>query len=73
MLLDLSTFWSVVIIFFVFVPLLLLLLTPLVNLVMWSNFSAVVRVVELRKLAELRNEGVITDEEFARQKTKLLG
>ncbi len=73
MFLDLSTFWSVVIIFFVFVPLLLLLLTPLVNLVMWSNFSSVVRVVELRKLADLRNEGVITDEEFARQKTKLLG
>ncbi len=73
MFLDLSTFWSVVILFFVFVPLLLLLLTPLVNLVMWSNYSAVVRVVELRKLADLRNEGVITDEEFARQKTKLLG
>ena len=73
MFLDLSTFWSVVIIFFVFAPLLLLLFTPLVDLVMWSNFSAVVRVVELRKLADLRNEGVITDEEFARQKTKLLG
>ena len=73
MFLDLSTFWSVVIIFFVFAPLLLLLLTPLVDLVMWSNFSAVVRVVELRKLADLRNEGVITDEEFARQKSKLLG
>ncbi|MCH7576289.1 MAG: SHOCT domain-containing protein [Chloroflexi bacterium] len=73
MFLDLSTFWSVVIIFFVFAPLLLLLLTPLVDLVMWSNFSAVVRVVELRKLADLRNEGVITDEEFARQKKKLLG
>jgi hypothetical protein len=28
---------------------------------------------ELRKLAHLRNEGVITDEELARQKTKLLG
>ncbi len=73
MFLDLSTFWSVVIIFFVFVPLLLLLLTPLVHLVMWSNFSAVVRVVELRKLADLRNDGVITNEEFATQKTKLLG
>ncbi len=73
MFLDLSTFWSVVILFFVFVPLLLLLLTPLVHLVMWSNLPAVVRVVELRKLADLRNEGVITDEEFARQKTKLLG
>ncbi len=73
MFLDLSTFWWVVILFFVFVPLLLLLLTPLVHLVLWSNFSAVVRVVELRKLADLRNEGVITDEEFARQKTKLLG
>ncbi len=73
MFLDLSTFWSVVIIFFVFAPLLLLLLTPLVDLVMWSNFSAVVRVVELRKLADLRNDGVITDEEFATQKTKLLG
>ena len=73
MFLDLSTFWSVVIIFFVVVPLLLLLFTPLVDLVMWSNFSAVVRVIELRKLADLRNEGVITDEEFARQKTKLLG
>ena len=73
MFLDLSTFWSVVIIFFVFAPLLLLLLTPLVDLVIWSNFSAVVRVVELRKLADLRNEGVITDEEFARQKKKLLG
>ncbi len=73
MFLDLSTFWSVVIIFFVIAPLLLLLLTPLVDLVMWSNFSAIVRVVELRKLADLRNEGVITDEEFARQKTKLLG
>ncbi len=73
MFLDLSTFWSVVIIFFVFAPLLLLLLTPLVQLVMWSNFSAVVRVVELRKLADLRDEGVITNEEFARQKTKLLG
>ncbi len=73
MFLDLSTFWSVVIIFFVFAPLLLLLLTPLFDLVMWSNFSAVVRVVELRKLADLRNEGVITDEEFARQKKKLLG
>ncbi len=73
MFLDLSTFWSVVIIFFVFAPLLLFLLTPLVDLVMWSNFSAVVRVVELRKLADLRNEGVITDEEFARQKKKLLG
>ena len=73
MFLDLSTFWSVVIIFFVFVPLLLLLLPPLVHLIMWSNFSAVVRVVELSKLADLRNEGVITDEEFARQKTKLLG
>ncbi len=73
MFLDLSTFWSVVIIFFVFAPLLLLLLTPLVDLVMWSNFSAVVRVVELRKLADLRNEGVMTDEEFARQKKKLLG
>ena len=73
MFLDLSTFWSVVIIFFVIAPLLLLLFTPLVDLVMWSNFSAVVRVVELRKLADLRNEGVITDEEFARQKTKLLG
>ena len=73
MFLDLSTFWSVVIIFFVFAPILLLLLTPLVDLVMWSNFSAVVRVVELRKLADLRNEGVITDEEFARQKKKLLG
>ncbi len=73
MFLDLSTFWSVVIIFFVFAPLLLLLLTPLFDLVMWSNFSAVVRVVELRKLADLRNEGVISDEEFARQKTKLLG
>ncbi len=73
MFLDLSTFWSVMIIFFVVVPLLLLLLTPLVQLVMWSNFSAIVRVVELRKLADLRNEGVITDEEFARQKTKLLG
>ncbi len=73
MFLDLSTFWSFVIVFFVFVPLLLLLLTPLVHLVMWSNFSAVVRVVELRKLADLRNEGVITDEEFARQKAKLLG
>ena len=73
MFLDLSTFWSVVIIFFVVVPLLLLLFTPLVDLVMWSNFSAVVRVVELSKLADLRNEGVITDEEFARQKTKLLG
>ncbi len=73
MFLDLSTFWSVVIILFVVVPLLLLLLTPLVQLVMWSNFSAIVRVVELRKLADLRNEGVITDEEFARQKTKLLG
>ena len=73
MFLDLSTFWSVVIIFFVFAPLLLFLLTPLLDLVMWSNFSAVVRVVELRKLADLRNEGVITDEEFARQKKKLLG
>ncbi len=73
MFLDLSTFWSVVIIFFVFAPLLLFLLTPLVDLVMWSNFSAVVRVVELRKLADLRNEGVMTDEEFARQKKKLLG
>ena len=73
MFLDLSTFWSVVIIFFVIAPLLLLLFTPLVDLVMWSNFSAVVRVVELRKLADLRNEGVITDEEFARQKKKLLG
>lgn len=73
MFLDLSTFWSVVIIFFVFAPILLLLFTPLVDLVMWSNFSAVVRVVELRKLADLRNEGVITDEEFARQKKKLLG
>ena len=73
MFLDLSTFWSIVIIFFVFAPLLLLLLTPLFDLVMWSNFSAVVRVVELRKLADLRNEGVITDEEFARQKKKLLG
>ena len=73
MFLDLSTFWSAVIIFFVFVPLLLLLLTPLVHLVMWSNFSAVVRVVELRKLADLHNEGVITYEEFATQKTKLLG
>ncbi len=73
MFLDLSTFWSVVILFFVFVPLLLLLLTALVDLVMWSNFSAVVRVVEIRKLADLRNEGVITGEEFARQKTKLLG
>ncbi len=73
MFLDLSTFWSVVIIFFVFAPLLLLLLTPLVDLVMWSNFSAVVRVIELRKLADLRNEGVMTDEEFARQKKKLLG
>ncbi len=73
MFLDLSTFWSVVIIFFVIAPLLLLLLTPLVDLVMWSNFSAVARVVELRKLADLRNEGVISDEEFARQKTKLLG
>ena len=73
MFLDLSTFWSIVIIFFVFVPLLLILLAPLAQLVMWSNFSAVVRVVELRKLADLRNEGVITDEEFARQKTKLLG
>lgn len=73
MFLDLSTFWSVVIIFFVFAPLLLFLLTPLVDLVIWSNFSAVVRVVELRKLADLRNEGVITDEEFARQKKKLLG
>ncbi len=73
MFLDLSTFWSVVIIFFIFSPLLLLLLTTLVDLVMWSNFSAIVRVVELRKLADLRNEGVITDEEFARQKTKLLG
>ena len=73
MFLDLSTFWSVVIIFFVVVPLLLLLFTPLVDLVMWSNFSAVVRVIELRKLADLRNEGVITDEEFARQKSKLLG
>ncbi|KKL93870.1 hypothetical protein LCGC14_1870380 [marine sediment metagenome] len=73
MFLDLSTFWSVVIIFFVLGPLLLLLLTALADLVMWSNFSAVVRVVELRKLADLRNEGVITDEEFARQKTKLLG
>ncbi len=73
MFLDLSTFWSVVIIFFVVVPLLLLLLTPIVQLLMWSNFSAIVRVVELRKLADLRNEGVITDEEFARQKTKLLG
>ena len=73
MFLDLSTFWSVVIIFFVFAPLLLFLLTPLVDLVIWSNFSAVVRVVELRKLADLRNEGVISDEEFARQKTKLLG
>ena len=73
MFLDLSTFWSVVIIFFVFAPLLLFLLTPLVDLVMWSNFSAVVRVVELRKMADLRNEGVITDEEFARQKKKLLG
>ncbi len=72
MFLDLSTFWSFVIVFFVFVPLLLLLLTPLVHLAMWSNFSAVVRVVELRKLADLRNEGVITNEEFARQKTKLL-
>ncbi len=61
------------IIFFVVVPLLLLLFTPLVDLVMWSNFSAVVRVIELRKLADLRNEGVITDEEFARQKSKLLG
>ncbi len=73
MFLDLSTFWWVVILFFVFVPLLLLLLTPLVHFVMWSNFSAVVRVIELRKLADLRKEGVITDEEFARQKTKLLG
>ncbi len=73
MFLDLSTFWSVVIIFFVVVPLLLLLFTPLVDLVMWSNFSAVVRVIELRKLADLRDEGVITDEEFARQKKKLLG
>lgn len=73
MFLDLSTFWSVVIIFFVIAPLLLLLFTPLVDLVMWSNFSAVVRVIELRKLADLRNEGVITDEEFARQKSKLLG
>ncbi len=73
MFLDLSTFWSVVILFFVFVPLLLLLLTALVDLVMWSNFYAVVRVVELRKLADLRNEGVITDEELVRQKTKLLG
>ncbi len=73
MLLDISTFLSVVIIFFVFAPLLLFLLAPLVDLVMWSNFSAVVRVVELRKLADLRNEGVITDEEFARQKKKLLG
>ena len=73
MFLDLSTFWSVVIIFFVIVPLLLLLLPPLVHLIMWSNFSAVVRVVELSKLADLRNEGVISDEEFARQKTKLLG
>ena len=73
MFLDLSTFWSVVIIFFVIAPLLLLLFTPLVDLVMWSNFSAVVRVIELRKLADLRNEGVISDEEFARQKTKLLG
>ena len=73
MFLDLSTFWSVVIIFFVIAPLLLLLLTPLVDLVVWSNFSAVVRVVELRKLADLRNEGVMTDEEFARQKKKLLG
>ncbi len=70
---DLSTFWSVVILLFVLGPLLLLLLTALADLVMWSNFSAVVRVVELRKLADLRNEGVITDEEFARQKTKLLG
>lgn len=73
MFLDISTFWSIVIIFFVFVPLLLILLTPLAKLVMWSNFSAVVRVAELRKLADLRNEGVITNEEFARQKTKLLG
>ncbi len=73
MFLDLSTFWSVVIIFFVFAPLLLFLFTPLVDLVMWSNFYAVVRVVELRKLADLRNEGVMTDEEFARQKKKLLG
>ncbi len=73
MFLDLSTFWSVVIIFFVFAPLLLFLLTPLFDLVMWSNFSAVVRVVDLRKPADLRNEGVITDEEFARQKKKLLG
>ncbi len=72
MFLDLSTFWSIVIIFFVFVPLLLLLVTPLTQLIMWSNFSAVVRVVELRKLADLRNEGVISNEEFARQKTKLL-
>ncbi len=72
MFLDLSTFWSIVIIFVVFVPLLLLLLTPLAQLIMWSNFSAVVRVVELRKLADLRNEGVITNEEFARQKTNLL-
>ena len=70
---DLSTFWSVVILLFVLGPLLLLLLTALADLVMWSNFSAVVRVVELRMLADLRNEGVITDEEFARQKTKLLG
>ncbi len=53
----LSIFWSVVILFFVLVPLLLLLLTPLVHLGMWSNISA----------------GVITDDEFARQKTKLPG
>ncbi len=73
MFLALSTFSSVVIPFFVFVPLLLLLLTTLVDLVTWSNLSAVVRVIELRKLADLRNKGVITNEEFARQKTKLLG
>ncbi len=72
MFIDLATFWSIVIIFFVFASLSLLVLTPPAQLVMWSNYSAVVRVVELRKLADLRNEGVITDEEFARQKTKLL-
>jgi Short C-terminal domain len=28
---------------------------------------------QLRKLAELRDQGVLTDDEFAAQKTKLLG
>jgi hypothetical protein len=31
------------------------------------------RIDELRKLGELRDQGVLTDEEFAAEKAKLLG